>query len=145
MSNIIITHAQIIIIKGWSEVAQSCLTLCDPMDCSLPGSSVHGIFQAKILEWVAISFFRGSSQPRDWTRVSHIVGRCLKVSGSIFWEVMDMFIALIVVMVSWYTLACKLIELYTFNRYNFLFVKYTSDKWFTNISSGWLWNIYASL
>ena len=48
-----------------SEVAQSCLTLCDPMDCSLPGSSVHGILQARILEWVAISFSRGSSQPRD--------------------------------------------------------------------------------
>ena len=40
----------------WSEVAQSCLTLCDPMDCSLAGSSVHGVFQARILEWVAISF-----------------------------------------------------------------------------------------
>ena len=40
----------------WSEVAQSCLTLCDPMDCSLPGSSIHGIFQARILEWVAVSF-----------------------------------------------------------------------------------------
>ena len=45
------------------------------MDCSLPGSSVHGIFQARILEWVAISFSRRSSRPRDWTRVSHIVGR----------------------------------------------------------------------
>ena len=44
-----------------SEVPQSCLTLCDPMDCSLPGSSVHGIFQARVLEWVAISFSRGSS------------------------------------------------------------------------------------
>ena len=44
-------------------------TLCDPMDCSLPGSSVHGIFQARILEWIAISFSRGSSQPRDRTRV----------------------------------------------------------------------------
>ena len=44
-----------------SEVTQSCPTLCDPMDCSLPGSSVHGIFQARILEWVAISFSRGSS------------------------------------------------------------------------------------
>ena len=44
-----------------SEVAQSCPTLCDPMDCSLPGSSVHGILQARILEWVAISFSRGSS------------------------------------------------------------------------------------
>ena len=39
-----------------SEVAQSCLTLCDPIDCSLPGSSIHGIFQARVLEWVAISF-----------------------------------------------------------------------------------------
>ena len=46
-------------------------------DCSPPGSSVHGIFQARILEWVAISFSRRSSQPRDWTRVSRIVGRCL--------------------------------------------------------------------
>ena len=49
----------------WSEVAQSCPTLCDPMDCSLPSSSVHGILQARILEWVAISFSRGSSRPRD--------------------------------------------------------------------------------
>ena len=48
-----------------SEVAQSCPTLCNPMDCSLPGSSVHGIFQARILEWVAIFFSRGSSQLRD--------------------------------------------------------------------------------
>ena len=47
----------------WSEVTQSCLTLCDPVDCSPPGSSVHGILQARILEWVAISFSRGSSQP----------------------------------------------------------------------------------
>ena len=59
-----------------SEVAQSCPTLCDPMDCSLPGFSIHGIFQARVLEWGGISFFRGSSWPRDRTRVSHIVGRC---------------------------------------------------------------------
>ena len=58
-----------------SEVAQSCPTLCNPMDCSLPGSSVHGIFQARVLKWVAISFSRGSSQPRDWTRVSCITSR----------------------------------------------------------------------
>jgi len=54
---------------------QSCLTLCNHMDCSLPGSSVHGIFQARVLEWVAISFCRGSSWPRDRTQVSHIAGR----------------------------------------------------------------------
>ena len=46
-----------------------CLTLCDPMDCSLPDSSVHGIPQAKILKWVAISFSRGSSWPRDPTHI----------------------------------------------------------------------------
>ena len=61
--------------KKESEVAQSCPTLCDPMDCSLPGSSLHGILQARVLEWVAISFSSGSSQPRDWTRVSRIPGR----------------------------------------------------------------------
>ena len=49
-----------------------CLTVCDPMDCSLPGSSVHGILQARILEWAAISFSRGSSQSRGWTDVSCI-------------------------------------------------------------------------
>ena len=58
----------------WSEVAQSCLTLCDPMDCSLPGLSVHGIFQARVLEWVAISFSMGSSQPKDRTWVSCTAG-----------------------------------------------------------------------
>ena len=58
-----------------SEVAQLCPTLCDPMDCSLPGSSVHGIFQARVLEWIAISFSRGSSRPRDPTQVSRIVDR----------------------------------------------------------------------
>ena len=46
-----------------SEVAQSCPTLCDPMDCSLPGSSLHGILQARVLEWVAISFSRGLPDP----------------------------------------------------------------------------------
>ena len=58
-----------------SEVTQSCPTLCDPMDCGLPGFSVHGIFQASVLEWGAISLSRGSSHPRDRTQVSCIVGR----------------------------------------------------------------------
>ena len=56
-------------------VTQSCLTLCNPMDCSPPGSSVHGILQARILEWVAMSFSRGSSWPRDQTQVSCTAGR----------------------------------------------------------------------
>ena len=62
-----------------SEVAQSCLTLCNPVDGSPPGSSVHGILQARILEWVAISFSRGSSWSRDRTQVSHIAGRCFNL------------------------------------------------------------------
>ena len=54
--------------------ARLCLTLCDPMDCSLPGFSVHGIPQARILEWFAISYSRGSSRPRDQTCISCIAG-----------------------------------------------------------------------
>ena len=64
-----------IILSIKSEVAQLCPALCDPMGCSLAASSIHGIFQASILERVAISFSRSSSLPRDWTQVSHIVGR----------------------------------------------------------------------
>ena len=56
-------------------IAQSCLTLFDPMDCRPPGSSVHGILGARMLEWVAIPSSRGSSQPRDQTQVSHTAGR----------------------------------------------------------------------
>ena len=48
-------------VKSESEVAQSCLTLGDPTDCSLPGSSIHGIFQARVLEWVAIAFSKMKS------------------------------------------------------------------------------------
>ena len=58
-------------------VAQSCSTLCDPMDSNPPGFSVHGIFQERILEWVAVFFSRWSSQPRNWTWVSCIAGRFL--------------------------------------------------------------------
>ena len=79
-------------VKSESEVAQSCLTLCDPMDCSLPGSTVHGIFQARVqeveevtpgwvgnaLKWVAIPFSRGSPQSRGRTQVSCIAGDSLQ-------------------------------------------------------------------
>ena len=71
------------------SVAQSCPALCDPMNCSLPGSSVHGIFQASILEWVAISFPRGSSSsgPRDQTHISSVPcivdGFCMWHSGTV--------------------------------------------------------------
>ena len=54
------------------SVAKSCPTFFDSLSCSLPGSSLRGILQARILEWVAISFSRGSSQPRDWTLISYI-------------------------------------------------------------------------
>ena len=66
-------------LKSENEVAQSCLTLCDPMDCTPPGTSVHEIFQARIPEWAAISFSRGSSRPRDRTQASYIAGRFFTV------------------------------------------------------------------
>ena len=65
--------------KSESEVAQSCPTLCYPVGCSLPGSCIHGILQARVLEWVATSFSRESSQPRDQTWVSHIGGICFNL------------------------------------------------------------------
>ena len=55
------------------------MSLSDPLICNLPGSSFHGIFQARILEWVVISFSRRSFQPRDWAWVSRIVGRCFTI------------------------------------------------------------------
>ena len=61
-------------------VIQSCPALCNPMDCGPLGSSVHGIFQARILEWIAISFFRASSRPRERTWVSCIEGRLYRLS-----------------------------------------------------------------
>ena len=68
-------HSFTVTLKGKELVAQSGLTLLDPMDYSLPGSSVHGILQARILEWVAIPISRRSSPPRDWTLVFCIAGR----------------------------------------------------------------------
>ena len=65
---------------------------CDPMNYSLPGSFVHGILQARILEWVAISFSRGTSWSRNWTQVSRVAGRCftnwacLQVKAILCWE-----------------------------------------------------------
>ena len=76
--------------------SRSRVRLCDPMDCSPPGSSVHGILQARILEWDAISFSRGSSWPRNWTQVSCIAGRrfnlwgyfCIWCSNLYFWIIL---------------------------------------------------------
>ena len=67
-----------------AKLLQSCLTLCDPMDHSPPGSSVHEILQARILEWVAMPSSRGSSWPRDWTWVSYVfcLGRWVLYLGS---------------------------------------------------------------
>ena len=54
---------------------QSCLTLCDPVDCYLPGSSVHGISQKRTLEWIAVSYSRGLSRPRDQSHISCLASR----------------------------------------------------------------------
>jgi len=81
-TNVFLLDHKICLLTGLSssckvkvKVPQSCPTLCNPMDWSPPGSSVHGILQARILEWVAVPFSRGSSQPMDGTQVSRIAGR----------------------------------------------------------------------
>ena len=71
-------------VKLYVLVTQSCLTLCGPMDYSPPGSSVYGILQARIPEWVAMPFSRVSSRPRDWTWVSGTVGRIFTIWAT--WE-----------------------------------------------------------
>ena len=80
--NISCTHYSLVgicALKVKVLVTQSCLSLCTPVNCSLPGSSVHGILQARIVECVAITFSRGSSQPRDRTQVSCILGRVFTI------------------------------------------------------------------
>ena len=64
-------------------LTKSCPTLCDPMNCNLPGSCVHGIFQARRLEWVVISFSKGSSHPEDWTHIG-CIDRCCFVFVFVF-------------------------------------------------------------
>ena len=70
------------LLKSESKVTQFCPTLCNPMDCSLPCSSVHRISQARVLKWIAISLSRGSSQPMGRTRISHIIGRPFTISAT---------------------------------------------------------------
>ena len=72
-------HSESVFMTFESKVTQLCSTLCNPMDCSLLGSSVHGIFQARILEWIAISFSRGSFQLRDLTQISCFASRLLTI------------------------------------------------------------------
>ena len=77
------------------------LTLCDLMNYSPPGSSVHGILQARILEWGAISFFRGSSRPRDQTQVS-CVGRQI-VYHRATWEVVGVWLVFVTLLFDWWS------------------------------------------
>ena len=78
------------LIAAWFEIAkkmkvkvtQLCLTLCNPMGCSLPGSSVHGTLQARTLDWVVVPFSRGSSQPRGQTQVEpHVIESSLQADS----------------------------------------------------------------
>ena len=87
--NIMLSHYFTIarFISHWSEmlVTQSCLTLCNPMDCTLPGPSLHGILQARMLECIAMPSSRGSSPPRDQTQLSHISRHNTNILGVRLW------------------------------------------------------------
>ena len=104
----IYTHIHIVLMQSQFKSVQSCPTLCDPMDNSQPGSTVHRIFQAKILEWVETSSSRGSSWPMDWTPVS-----CLLHEQAGSWALA----------ITWkiYTCVCVYIYIYLF-IYLFLFI-----------------------
>ena len=109
-----------------SEVSQSCLILCDPMDCSLPGSSIHAIFHARILEWVSISFSMGPSWPRDQTRVSDTAGRLFTI-----WATREAQITCIV--------SCHLnIRSFCLWRLLLLLELYGSQSW-----NSWFWALPA--
>ena len=77
--------------RACAKLLQSCPTLWDPVDYTLPGSSAHGVLQTRILEWISIAYSRGSSQPRDQTWVSCISGRFFTIWAT--WEVPDLFFA----------------------------------------------------
>ena len=80
----VIKYNVYICICAWAKSLQSSPILHDPMDCSMPGSSVHWILQIRIQEWVAMPSYRGSSQPRNWTWISCIWGRIFTIS--VTWE-----------------------------------------------------------
>ena len=102
-------------------VAQSCPILCDPMDYSLPGSSVHGILQARILEWVAIPFSRGSFKPMDQTQVSCTAGRFFTI-----WEANINFSSRKI----WILNSDPLLIIYvTYSTLTFLSLVFSSAEW----------------
>ena len=105
-----------IILFVYMLVAQLCLTLCDPKDCSPPGSSVHGILQARMLEWVAIPFSRASSWPRDQTCISSMAGRFLTVWDTrealyLFTYLINLFLYIIIILFYFLSGMCVLAEL----------------------------------
>ena len=95
------------VVCAWS-VTKLCPTLCEPVDCSLPGSSVYGISQARILEWVAVSSSRGSSRPRNQTHISCV--SCIGRRILYHWSTREaMFIIILLLMASsyWALLVCQ--------------------------------------
>ena len=131
----VLTHIRV------SEVAQSCPTLCDAIDYSLPGSSVHGIFQAIVLEWIAISFSRGSSQPRAQTQVSRIVDRYFTVwaTREVLYTYIYIYINRVTVLYTWQE--CNFVnQLYFNNTYRYI-LKAVSCEFQFYLESYWgLWN-----
>ena len=98
------------------------LTLCDHIDCSLTGSSVHGILQARILEWVAISSSKAPSQPRDWALVSYVscIGRWILYHWAT-WEATKVIGILEGILYSFVILVVLFIYIYIFIQFKFLF------------------------
>ena len=111
-----------LIIGGCVLVAQLCPTFCNPTYCSPPGFSVHGVLQARILEWIAIHFSRGTSQPRDWTLVSCIAGKFFTVwAPGTTGEIRVLFLCMMLenVLYCSFTCSCPVFQHYLLKRLSF--------------------------
>ena len=139
-----------------AKLPQSYPTLCIPMGCSLPGSSVHGILQARILEWVAMPTFKGSSRPRDWNCISYIscIGRQVLYHWAtweaplliaISWEFMTKMIFRNLCMIAWHFYNKGL--LYPMIEFVYLLLKFLHEKCSKSpkFSFLYLWNISVDM
>ena len=111
-----------LIVGGCVLVAQLCPTFCDPTYCSPPGFSVHGVLQARILEWIAIHFSRGTSQPGDWTLVSCITGKFFTVwAPGTTGEIRVLFLCMMLenVLYCSFTCSCPVLQHYLLKRLSF--------------------------
>ena len=122
-------------------VAQMCPTLCDPMDWSPPCSSVHGLLQGRIVEWIAMHFSRGSSQLRDWTQVSCIAGRFFTVWAT--WEALQVCIIITITLSLFFNLILHINKFISRGIQISIAKNTVAGRWRDNTCNNKLWSTGA--